>query len=415
MWETATPLNSNGRFSGADARGLPRGRAVCPSLKGELTETAFTGVAAMLGTSFPLKGGNSRTEKELLMKREMMRAAVLAGPERIEIRRVPVPEMTPGMIKIRVSTCGVCGSDIHMWKAGKGWSPEPLADFHMGHEFCGVVVDPGDSDFHTGDRVTFWANLYCGVCDMCRAGKEHLCREVHGTNYIGFVCNGGYAEYFVGKKGNAYSLPDSVSDIAAGLIDPLMVAYHAIRTSRLKLGDSALVVGSGIIAQLLGGLLKRAGVSCLAMSRIDDRQTGKAREIGDFDIYFDGNDPNRAAKMREYSHGGFDMVFEAVGTGESLATCMDGVKPGGEIVLIGNSTTPAVPFELNRAVLHEVRLTGSVSCTRQEFEETIGLIANGVIDVEKYVTDILPLEQLQYAFEKQVSPDGRVLKSVIRP
>ena len=349
------------------------------------------------------------------MKQEMMRAGVLTGPQRVEIRQVPVPEMAPGMLKIRVSACGVCGSDIHMWKAGKGWSPEPIADFHMGHEFCGNVVDPGDSDFYVGDRVTFWANLYCGECDMCRAGREHLCREVHGTNYIGFVCNGGYAEYFVGKAGNAYRLPDTVSDVAAGLIDPLMVAYHAVRQSSLKLHDKVLVVGSGIIAQLIGGLVKRAGASCLAMSKVDERQTGRAREIGDFDVYFDGNDPNRAAKMQAVSEGGFDVVFEAVGTGESLAACLDGVKPGGEIVMIGNSMTPAVPFELNRAVLHEVRLTGSVSCTRKEFEETIDLIANGFIDVEKYVTDILPLKQLQHAFEKQISPAESVLKTVIRP
>ena len=349
------------------------------------------------------------------MKQEMMKAGVLTGPQRVEIRQVPVPEMVPGMLKIRVSACGVCGSDIHMWKAGKGWSTEPIADFHMGHEFCGKVVDPGDSDFRIGDSVTFWANLYCGECDMCRAGREHLCREVHGTNYIGFVCNGGYAEYFVGKAGNAYRLPDTVSDVAAGLIDPLMVAYHAVRQSSLKLHDKVLVVGSGIIAQLIGGLAKRAGASCLAMSKVDERQTGKAREIGDFDVYFDGNDPNRAAKMQAVSEGGFDVVFEAVGTGESLAACLDGVKPGGEIVMIGNSMTPAVPFELNRAVLHEVRLTGSVSCTRKEFEETIDLIANGFIDVEKYVTDILPLEQLQHAFEKQISPAESVLKTVIRP
>lgn len=349
------------------------------------------------------------------MKQETMKAGVLIGPQRIDIRQVPVPEMSPGMLKIRVSACGVCGSDIHMWKAGKGWGSESITDFHMGHEFCGVVVDPGDSDFRIGDRVTFWANLYCGECDMCRAGKEHLCREVHGTNYIGFVCNGGYAEYFVGKAGNAYRLPDTVSDIAAGLIDPLMVAYHAVRQSSLKLHDKVLVVGSGIIAQLIGGLVKKAGASCLAMSKIDERQTGKAREIGDFDAYFDGNDPDRAAKMQAASEGGFDVVFEAVGAGESLAACLDGVKPGGEIVMIGNSMTPAVPFELNRAVLHEVRLTGSVSCTRKEFEETIDLIAKGIIDAEKYVTDILPLEQLQHAFEKQISPAESVLKTVIRP
>ena len=349
------------------------------------------------------------------MAQEMMQAGVLVGPQQIEIKSVPVPKMGPGLLKIRVTACGVCGSDIHMWKAGQGWSAEPLADFHMGHEFCGVVVDAGESAFKVGERVTFWANLYCGQCDMCRQGLEHLCRNVHGTNYIGFVCHGGYAEYFVGPAGNAYRLPDTVSDLAASLIDPLMVAYHAVKHSTCKLHDKVLVVGSGIIGQLIGGLAKKAGASCVALSRIDDRQLAYAKEIGDFDVYFDGQDPNLAAKMQEVSQGGFDVVFEAVGAAESLATCLDGVRPGGEVVLIGNSISKTIPVEINRVVLNEIRLTGSVSCTRVEFEETIDLIAKKIIDPEKYVTDVMPLAKLQEAFLKQISPTAPMLKTVIKP
>lgn len=344
-----------------------------------------------------------------------MRAAVLAGPSKIEVREVPMPRIEPGEILIRVSACGVCGSDIHMWKEGKGWSREPIPDFHMGHEFCGVVVDAGASGFKPGERVVFWANLYCGKCDMCRAGREHLCREVHGTNYIGFVRNGGYAEYFAGPAQNAYRLPDNVTDLDAALIDPLMVAYHAVRLSDLKLHDRVLVVGSGIIAQLLGALVKKAGASLLAMSRINDNQLDRAREINDFDLYLDGTDPDRAAQYAKASNGGFDVVFEAVGSEDSLKSCLDAVRPGGEIVAIGNSIAPRIPFSLNALVLNEIRLRGSVSCTRREFEETIDLIADGFIRPEKFVTDIVDLDGLQGAMEKQISPTAKMLKSVVKP
>lgn len=77
------------------------------------------------------------------MAEGMMRAGVLVGPRQIETREVPIPQAGPGEMQIRVSTCGVCGSDIHMWKTGKGWSPTPIPNFHMGHEFSGVVTDPG--------------------------------------------------------------------------------------------------------------------------------------------------------------------------------------------------------------------------------------------------------------------------------
>lgn len=347
--------------------------------------------------------------------RETMKAAALVGPSQIEVREVALPEMSPGMIMIKVSACGVCGSDIHMWKEGRGWSKKPIPDFHMGHEFCGAVVDPGDSDFKIGERVVFWANLYCGKCDMCMAGKEHLCREVHGTNYIGFVCDGAYAEYFAGPAKNAYRLPDSVSDIDAALIDPLMVAYHAVKNSDMKLHDKVLVVGSGIIAQLMGGLIKKAGPSLLAMSKINDNQLDKAKELDNFDIYLDGTDPDRAQKYNEASDGGFDLVFEAVGNEESIQTCLESVKPGGQIVVVGNSSTPKIPFSLNTLVLNEIRLNGSVSCARREFEETIDLIASGFIKPEKYVTDIVGLDGLQDAMEKQVSPTAKMLKSVVRP
>lgn len=349
------------------------------------------------------------------MAENMMKAAVLTGPRQIEIKQIPVPQVGPGMIEIRVSACGVCGSDVHMWTAGKGWGKQENYGFVMGHEFCGVVTNPGDSRFKTGDRVTFWANLYCGECDMCMAGREHLCREVNGTNYIGFVCNGAYAEKFVGKASNAYLLPDSVSDVAAGLIDPLMVAYHAIHRSGIRLHDKILVIGSGIIGQMLGELAKKAGASYVAMSKVSDVKIRKAREIGVFDEYFAGNDPGVAERLKAASQGGFDIAFEAVGAGSTLNTCVNAVRPGGKVVMIGNSIIPEISFTMNRAVLQEVTLMGSVSCTRVEFEETIDLIARGMIDPGKYVTDILPLEKLQHAFERQIDPSDPMLKTVIRP
>ena len=194
-----------------------------------------------------------------------------------------------------------------------------------------------------------------------------------------------------------------------------MVAYHAVKHSDVRLHDKALVVGSGIIAQLMGALIKKMGVSLLAMSKINDNQLDKAREIGDFDLYLDGNNPESAKAYVKASNGGFDVVFEAVGSEASLQSCLDAVKPGGEIVAVGNSTTPQIPFSLNALVLNEIRLHGSVSCTRREFEETIDLIASGFIKPEKYVTDIVGLDGLQAAMEKQVSPTAKMLKSVVKP
>ncbi len=162
-------------------------------------------------------------------------------------------------------------------------------------------------------------------------------------------------------------------------------------------------------------LAKKAGAGVVAMSIHDDRQLEKSREIGDVDIYFDDKDAQETEKLLQYSHGGFDLVFEAVGAPESIQTAIDAVKPGGTMVAVGNSTTATIPMDLNSIVLHEIRFHGSVSCTREEFEETIDLIASGFIEPEKYVTDVIGLDGLQKAMVKQVDPNARILKSVVRP
>ena len=119
--------------------------------------------------------------------------------------------------------------------------------------------------------------------------------------------------------------------------------------------------------------------------------------------------------MQEAAGGGFDVAFEAVGADSALQTCIDSVKPGGEVVMIGNSMSDTVAFSMNQAVLHEIRLHGSVSCTRQEFEETIDLIARGMIHPEQFATDILPLEKLQEAFERLTTENDPILKAVVKP
>ncbi len=198
----------------------------------------------------------------------------------------------------------------------------------------------------------------------------------------------------------------------AGVIDPLMVAYHAVK-HHVKLHDTVFIAGSGIIGQFIGKLAKIAGASLVVMSKINDAKIEASRKIGDIDAYIDGADPDRAARLSELSCGGFDVAFEAVGAADALETCVEAVKPGAKVVMIGNTVAPTIPFNMNRAVLKEVSLIGSVSCTRQEFTETIDLIACGLIKPEQYVSEIIPLEQLQHAFERLTNDSDKAVKFVV--
>ncbi len=349
-----------------------------------------------------------------MSEQQMMTGAVLAGPSRLEVKQILLPKAGFGELLIKVNSCGVCGSDIHMWKQGKPWG-EGLTDFVLGHEFCGTVVDPGDSKFKSGDRVTFWANLYCGQCDMCRQGLEHLCRAVGGKNYIGFVCNGGYAQYFKGPAKNAYLLPDSVTDIAAATIDPLMVAYHAVKRSNPGINSRVLIAGSGIIGSFIADLCRKKGAAYIAMTAPNQTKTTRLKELGLCDDYFMCDDPKLEQKLQQAAPGGFDVCFEAVGNESAFSTLLHCVRPGSTVVMIGNTISPDISFEMNRAVLNEITLMGSVSCTEKEFTETIDLIAGGIIEPEQYVTDIVGLEELQEIFRRQSTIDDPLLKAVCLP
>lgn len=210
-------------------------------------------------------------------------------------------------------------------------------------------------------------------------------------------------------------MPDNVTDTAAALVDPLMVAHQAIHQAKMQLNDKVLVVGTGIISQMMGELAKKAGASFVAMSKTNDRKLAKAREIGVFDAYLDGKNPDRREMYNAVSNGGFDVVFEAVGSSAAMAAALDAVKPGGKVVTVGNTIDPPIEIDINRLVLRETHLIGSVSCTRKEFSETIELIANGMIDPDRYITDIVGLEGLQHAFERLTSKTDPVVKIVMKP
>ena len=112
------------------------------------------------------------------MERRRMKAAVLTGPQAIEIKEVPVPVLKPGEIEIKVSACGVCGSDVHMWKAGRGWGGQE-GDFHMGHEFCGVVTNPGDSSFKRHRTKLSARSNASADRELLYCYRENVSRETH--------------------------------------------------------------------------------------------------------------------------------------------------------------------------------------------------------------------------------------------
>src|SRR5579862_2138346 len=181
----------------------------------------------------------------------MMEALLLTEYKKLEVVGMPVPEIGPDDVLVRVRACGICGSDVHGFDGSTGRRIPPLV---MGHEAAGEVSRVGSEvhDLAVGDRVTFDSTIYCGQCFFCARGDINLCdnRQVLGVSPGEYRRHGAFAEYVSVPRRIMYRLPDNLSYEQAAMIEAVSVAVHGVNLTPVRLGDSAVVVGSGMIGLL---------------------------------------------------------------------------------------------------------------------------------------------------------------------
>ena len=174
----------------------------------------------------------------------------------------PEPSLCPGMLKIKVTLAGICGTDLKEYTSGPILIPLGKAPLTMGHEFAGTVADVGKGvkGFKVGDRVSGVGYYYCGDCYVCKKGLYNLCVN---QGFTGLLTDGCMAEYFLIPDYACYKLPDNVSDEQGSLVEPLAVALHAIGQARVKPGDTVAVLGDGAIGLCSVLAAKVAGASAV--------------------------------------------------------------------------------------------------------------------------------------------------------
>ena len=189
-----------------------------------------------------------------------MDALLLTEYMKLEMVQMDEPEIGPDDVLIRVRACGICGSDVHGLDGSTGRRIPPLV---MGHEAAGVVERAGTNvrDLKPGDRVTFDSTIYCGHCAFCARGDVNLCdnRMVLGVSPGEYRRHGAFAEFVSVPRRIVYRLPDSLSFEQAALIEAASVAVHAVSLTPVRLGDTGVVVGSGMIGVLVVQSLRAAG------------------------------------------------------------------------------------------------------------------------------------------------------------
>ncbi len=343
-----------------------------------------------------------------------MKALLLSQYNQLDIADLPAPVPGEDEILVRVAACGICGSDVHGYDGTSGRRIPPIV---MGHEAAGVVasVGAGVSKFKPGDRVTFDSTVYCGQCEFCLRGEINLCnnRQVVGVSCGDYRRAGAFAEYVVVPQRICYHLPEGLEFQEAAMLEAVSVALHAVRVSEMKGGETALVIGAGMIGLLTLQAAKAAGASKVLIADIDRTRLQTAQSIGaDETLLLSGGELVKEI-LRRTGGKGVDLVLEAVGREETIAASISSVRKGGTVTLIGN-ISPEVKIPLQVVVSRQIRLQGSCASSG-EYPQAMELLASGKIKVKPLITAVAPLSDGPRWFARLHAGEPNLMKVVLDP
>jgi L-iditol 2-dehydrogenase len=329
-----------------------------------------------------------------------VRALVLRRPGDLVVADVDRP--TPGQdeVLVRVKHTGICGTDLKIFTGGMPAS-HPII---MGHEISGELAD-GKKDPRPGTSVLVDPVLYCGSCADCVAGRTNLCAA---GGVIGREVNGGFAEYVVAPRSHVYPLPPSIDSQIAPLIQVLTTCLHAQRRGGVSSGHSVAVLGLGVSGQLHVQLAKaRGAVTVVGITRSAWKRS-LAHGLG-ADLTAGGGDEGVRVVQEATEGRGADIVIESTGHMRSLADAIAMVRPGGTIVLFGIYTAGEGALPFYQLYYKEPTIVSARAATREDFPESIDLVARGAVKLSPLVTQILPLSQLRDALGMlEGDVDGRM-------
>ena len=341
-------------------------------------------------------------------------SAVWHAAKDVRIERRVRPALGPGEVRLRVSRCGICGSDMHEYLNGPHAipvdAPHPIsgvvAPLVLGHEFTGEVLETnGDcGSLKIGHRVAVEPEYRCGKCAACLRGDYNLCEKM---GFAGLMGHGGMAEEAVVPHYMLHALPDEVTDRQAAVLEPAAVALHALRRSGLTVGQSVVVVGAGPIGLLLVQFAAVAGAKRIVVSDVSDARLSRARALGATETV------NSTSSHLPTLAQGADLAFEAVGVQRTLDDAILSVRKGGKVILVGLFSMPAHvdAFDL---VNREVEIIPSCGY-RHVYPDLIGMIAGGVVDPSLIVTREVPLTEVVTGGFERLATSHDDVKVLVAP
>ena len=324
-----------------------------------------------------------------------MRAAVLTAPKRFELRDVPLPEIGPVDVLVKVARTGICGTDIHIFNGHYAADRLPLVP---GHEFCGTVAERGANVRHLdiGTRVVVDINIGCGACFWCRRNEVLNCAEV---TQVGIGRDGAFADYVAVPARLAIPVKADIADDVLVLTEPVACVVRAARKAGVTFGQSVVIFGAGPIGNLHVQMMRLVGAAPIIVADLSAERCRMALEAGaDAAV----SDPAELKEtVRRMTDGrGADLVIESVGSKKLYEQAFDLIRRGGHVAFFG-ITPPGetLPVDILRTVLEEGSLKGSVAGMGEDMHDALTLLSHGRFRTGDFTKASYPLERIQQAFE----------------
>jgi (R,R)-butanediol dehydrogenase/meso-butanediol dehydrogenase/diacetyl reductase len=328
-----------------------------------------------------------------------MKAAVLKSlGEPLQVETVPDPSPEAAELVVKVSYCGICGTDLHSTREG------PFAaecDSILGHEFCGHVAEVGSGlkdQWEIGDRVTALPFIGCGVCVSCVTGRPFECAQVQLT---GMNSPGGFAEYVKTGASETLKLPDDLAMQSAALIEPLAVGLHAVRIAQLKAGERVLIIGGGPVGLAVSLWCQFFGARDVLVSEMAEQRLALATQLGATGTLTPG--ATLGEEFGDVSGGAPDVIFECVGAPGLLQETIEIAPRRSRIVPVGVCEQPDTIVPV-LALVKELRLYFAIAYNRDDIETVIAMLGQHRIDATAMITDVVKLDEMPAAFEALRSP-----------
>ena len=337
---------------------------------------------------------------------ETMKISWLKSPGVHALESAPVPVPQPGEVLVRVKNIGVCGSDIHM---NAGTQPDVDYPVIQGHEMSGVIADANGSDiFKDGDHVVAMPQTFCGVCDRCTSGFNNRCREM---KIIGVHMNGFAQEYIALPERLVLRIPQDMPLEIAAMIEPLAVAVHAISMAGDVKGKNLLVIGAGVIGNLAAQVAAAKGANVMISGRTGYR-LGFAAQVG-IGLCVDTKEEDLSeAVAKHFGADGADVVIEAIGVADSVNESFRQCTDGG-IVVISGIFGEYQSVDLYMLQDKELSVIGTMMYTIKDFEESISLVQEGLVQLKPLATAVFPVEKFAEAYEVIETKSKPVMKVLI--